>query len=104
MDNKPEVLEQSASSFGLQIQKKKQIETTDANGNVESITMEETATTSTTTSENAPKTLEERAIEAIIKGNKCGYKMCCAVMYSMGCNSQIQWVKAITIKTRGLRK
>ncbi|KAF1798671.1 hypothetical protein FB192DRAFT_1392682 [Mucor lusitanicus] len=67
MDSKPEVLQQNASSFGLQIQKKKQIETTDANGNVESITVEETTTASTTSNDNAPKTLEERAIEAIIK-------------------------------------
>lgn len=70
IDDKPEVLQQNASSFGLQIQKKKQVETIDANGNVESITVEQETTTSTTTSENAPKTLEERAIEAIIKGNE----------------------------------
>ncbi|KAL7334224.1 DNA primase large subunit Spp2 [Mucor circinelloides] len=67
IDDKPEVLQQNASSFGLQIQKKKQVETIDANGNVESITVEQETTTSTTTNENAPKTLEERAIEAIIK-------------------------------------
>lgn len=87
IDDKPEVLQQNASSFGLQIQKKKQVETIDVNGNVESITVEQETTTSTTTNENAPKTLEERAIEAIIKGNEKESEVCCMTDHLIDINS-----------------
>ncbi|KAI8646384.1 DExH-box splicing factor binding site-domain-containing protein [Parasitella parasitica] len=60
--SKPEILQQNESSFGLQIQKKRQIETVDIDGHVESISVEET-----TLDKIPTKTLEEKAIEAIIK-------------------------------------
>lgn len=66
-----QVLSQNPSSFGLQIQKKSTIETTEIieNGSQETV---ETETVTTIEKEQpqeeAPKTLEERAIEAIIKG------------------------------------
>ncbi|KAI7890877.1 DExH-box splicing factor binding site-domain-containing protein [Mucor mucedo] len=61
-DSKPEVLLQSATSFGLQIQKKKTI--TNENTSEETTTIEQDTIE---TVEEAPKTLEERAIEALIK-------------------------------------
>lgn len=62
-ETKPEVLLQSATSFGLQIQKKK---TTNDQVVTEVTTIEQDKMTETV--EEAPKSLEERAIEAIIKG------------------------------------
>lgn len=64
-ETKPEVLSQSATSFGLQIQKKRN---TIDNDQVmtEATTIEQENTTDA--EEKAPKSLEERAIEAIIKG------------------------------------
>jgi hypothetical protein len=65
---KPEVLTQSASSFGLQIQKREKTEIVTQDSVVESTTVESSTVLPEAESE-APKTLEERAIEAIIKGN-----------------------------------
>lgn len=62
-ESKPEVLDQSQSTFGLQIQKKTVIQTHDQDMNeTETVTIEQTQ-------EQVQKSLEERAVEAIIKGN-----------------------------------
>lgn len=66
-----QVLSQNPSSFGLQIQTKSTIETTEIieNGSQETVERESvTFIEKEQPQQEAPKTLEERAIEAIIKG------------------------------------
>lgn len=63
-ETRPEVLTQSSTSFGLQIQKKRVVDDT---------AMEESSTIvqqENVVEEQITKTLEERAVEALIKGKK----------------------------------
>ncbi|GAA5805725.1 hypothetical protein HPULCUR_011249 [Helicostylum pulchrum] len=70
-ETRPEVLAQSSTSFGLQIQKKTVIEDTVVEDTVvEDTVMTESSTVvqqESVTEEKVTKTLEERAIEALIK-------------------------------------
>ncbi|KAI8082515.1 DExH-box splicing factor binding site-domain-containing protein [Gilbertella persicaria] len=62
----PEVLGQTTTSFGLQIQTKKTLQVVHSNGNLDTVTQTE-VTSDAMQSEPVQKTLEERAMEAIIK-------------------------------------
>lgn len=65
----PEVLTQSTSSFGLQVQKREKAENMSESDVGENTVIYTTAVLPEAIETNVPKTLEERAIEAIIKGN-----------------------------------
>ncbi|KAI9485717.1 MAG: DExH-box splicing factor binding site-domain-containing protein [Benjaminiella poitrasii] len=66
----PEVLSQNGNSFGLQIQKKEKVETSVSNDDVQAIVSERIEETTISKIEESQKTLEERAVEAIIKESK----------------------------------
>ena len=77
MSTAPEVLTQNESSFGLQITKRTATRTQDHEGmetvTMETVTMETGTVTHNQVDNNEPeitKTLEERAVEALIKGNE----------------------------------
>lgn len=66
-NQEPEVLSQSAVTYGLQVPTKIETNTTST---IEISQEIDTAVSDTTEKEETPKTLETQAIEAIIKGKK----------------------------------
>ncbi|RCH77491.1 hypothetical protein CU098_002333, partial [Rhizopus stolonifer] len=66
VDWRAKVLGQTTTSFGLQIQTKKTLQVVHSNGNLDTVTQTE-VTSDAMQSEPVQKTLEERAMEAIIK-------------------------------------